>query len=65
MTKGTRLAPSGLVVGRIEADFARLVVLAGHGAKVVNNPHASALQCSACGGQAKERREKDLILAAV
>jgi uncharacterized protein YbcC (UPF0753/DUF2309 family) len=28
------------------------VVLAGHGAGVVNNPHASALQCGACGGYA-------------
>jgi uncharacterized protein YbcC (UPF0753/DUF2309 family) len=31
-------------------DFARLVLIAGHGAKVVNNPHASMLHCGACGG---------------
>jgi uncharacterized protein YbcC (UPF0753/DUF2309 family) len=30
--------------------FARLVLLAGHGARLVNNAHASALQCGACGG---------------
>ncbi len=30
--------------------FARLVLLAGHGANVVNNPHASGLHCGACGG---------------
>lgn len=31
-------------------DFARLVVIAGHGASIVNNPHASMLHCGACGG---------------
>ncbi|MDX1820794.1 MAG: DUF2309 domain-containing protein [Paracoccaceae bacterium] len=32
--------------------FARLVLIAGHGAGVTNAPHASALQCGACGGHA-------------
>ena len=36
----------------LKAGFAPLVLLAGHGARVVNNPHASALQCGACGGHA-------------
>lgn len=31
-------------------DFAPVVLLVGHGASVVNNPHASALHCGACGG---------------
>ncbi|MEQ8514819.1 MAG: Na-translocating system protein MpsB, partial [Chromatocurvus sp.] len=34
--------------------FARVVLLAGHGANVVNNPHASGLQCGACGGYSGE-----------
>ncbi|MDZ7280419.1 DUF2309 domain-containing protein [Sphingomonas sanguinis] len=34
--------------------FAPLVLLVGHGAQVVNNPHASALQCGACGGYSGE-----------
>ncbi len=35
-------------------DFARIVLLAGHGANVVNNPHASSLHCGACGGYSGE-----------
>ncbi len=34
--------------------FARIVMLAGHGANVVNNPHASGLHCGACGGYSGE-----------
>ncbi|KPF79918.1 hypothetical protein IP88_01340 [alpha proteobacterium AAP81b] len=34
--------------------FAPLVILAGHGASTVNNPHASALHCGACGGYSGE-----------
>ncbi|OLP46331.1 YbcC family protein [Rhizobium oryziradicis] len=33
-------------------NFARVVLLCGHGANVVNNPYASALHCGACGGYA-------------
>ncbi|MFP7673486.1 YbcC family protein [Marivita sp. S0852] len=36
----------------LKSGLAKLVLLAGHGARVVNNPHASALQCGACGGHA-------------
>ena len=35
-------------------NFARIVVLAGHGANVVNNPFASGLHCGACGGYSGE-----------
>jgi hypothetical protein len=38
----------------LTAGFSRLVLLAGHGASVVNNPHASALHCGACGGYSGE-----------
>lgn len=38
----------------ITAGFARIVLLAGHGANVVNNPYASGLHCGACGGYSGE-----------
>ena len=42
-------------------NFARLVVLAGHGANVVNNPFASGLHCGACGGYSGEVNARLLV----
>ncbi len=47
-------AQSVLRAMSLTRDFAPIVLLIGHGATVVNNPHASALQCGACGGYSGE-----------
>ncbi len=53
---GTKIATAASVLKAISltGGFARLVLLTGHGANAVNNPHASALQCGACGGYSGE-----------
>jgi uncharacterized protein YbcC (UPF0753/DUF2309 family) len=38
----------------LTADFAPLVMMVGHGSTTVNNPHASGLDCGACGGHTGE-----------
>lgn len=48
------IAFSVLSAMSLTKNFARLVILTGHGANVINNPHASALHCGACGGYSGE-----------
>jgi len=50
----TKAAETVLRAMSLTSNFARLVLLAGHGATIVNNPHASGLQCGACGGYSGE-----------
>ncbi|NTX50570.1 DUF2309 domain-containing protein [Myxococcus sp. CA039A] len=48
--KAARVAASLESLGLVK-DFAPLVVVLGHGAVSVNNPHQAAYDCGACGGR--------------
>ena len=52
----SRLDMAEAVLGAMsmKSGFAPLVLLVGHGASTLNNPHASGLDCGACGGHTGE-----------
>jgi len=56
------VAENALRAMSLTDGFARVVMLAGHGANVVNNPLASALHCGACGGYSGEVNARLLAL---
>ena len=48
------MAETVLKAMSMSENLARIVVLAGHGSTTVNNPHATGLDCGACGGHTGE-----------
>ncbi len=58
-----QLAKSALQAMSLTEDFARLVLMVGHGSTTVNNPYATGLDCGACGGHTGEANAR--VAAAV
>jgi uncharacterized protein YbcC (UPF0753/DUF2309 family) len=58
-----RMATAALKAMSLTDNFARIVLITGHGATTVNNPHATGLDCGACGGNSGEANAK--VAAAV
>lgn len=58
-----QMATSALKAMSLTEDFAPVVLIVGHGASTVNNPHATGLDCGACGGHSGEGNAK--VAAAV
>lgn len=63
MSDRVKLAAGALKGMSLTSDFAPVVLLVGHGASTTNNPHATGLDCGACGGHSGEANAK--VAAAV
>jgi len=57
------MAKNALKAMSLTDDFAELILIVGHGASTVNNPHATSYDCGACGGHSGEANAK--VAAAV
>lgn len=58
-----QMGKNALKAMSLTEDFGKFVLIVGHGATTVNNPHATGLDCGACGGHSGEANAK--VAAAV
>ncbi|GET22619.1 YbcC family protein [Prolixibacter denitrificans] len=58
MEEQIEMAFSALKAMSFTDHFARIVLIAGHGSSSVNNPHATGLDCGACGGHSGEANSR-------
>ena len=58
-----QMAKNALNAMSLTDNFATFVLIVGHGSSMVNNPHATAYDCGACGGHTGEANAK--VVAAI
>lgn len=58
LAERVQMGESALKAMSLTYNFARLVLIVGHGSSTVNNPHATGLDCGACGGHTGEANAK-------
>ena len=58
-----QMGKNALKAMSLTEDFGRFVMIVGHGSTTVNNPHATGLDCGACGGHTGEANAR--VAAAV
>ncbi|MGB8703604.1 MAG: DUF2309 domain-containing protein, partial [Gillisia sp.] len=58
MGQRIEMAKNALTTMSLTKDFADFVLIVGHASTSVNNPHASGLDCGACGGRSGESNAK-------
>jgi uncharacterized protein YbcC (UPF0753/DUF2309 family) len=57
------MAKNALKAMSLTDNFAKFILIAGHGSTMVNNPHATGYDCGACGGHTGEANAR--VVAAV
>ena len=53
-----KMATGALKAMSLTENFGRVILITGHGSSSANNPHASGLDCGACGGNSGEANAK-------
>ncbi len=53
-----QMAKNALTAMSLTDNFAEFVLIVGHGATMVNNPHATGYDCGACGGHTGDANAK-------
>ncbi|WP_082338195.1 YbcC family protein [Roseivirga seohaensis] len=63
LEKQIEMGKNALTAMSLTSNFAKFVLIVGHGSNMVNNPHATGYDCGACGGHTGEANAR--VVAAV